>query len=237
MGRRMPPKLHDTNSPVLALVRVMTDRCAALGLEVETNPEALRHEEHRAADLFKALGTPIPSTPPLQLASRSFLIAGVYFVRLLELPGALEEEAADGVLASLRIAAAVDRSHMAAPFEHDLYYFLVGSAGTDEHVLWYRFAHRVARDEHACRKLVWLPSARPAEWVSSAQRFLTRTFLARPWRSGNSGDLPDLDLVRRIADRAKIQPPAVQAMISQALTHSSAEDIAAGLLDAVRDVQ
>jgi hypothetical protein len=67
----------------------------------------------------------------------------------------------------------------------DLNLFIVAPPGSSESPEWSDFAAQAERNEHVCRKLVWLPPEEAKHWKVSARTFCERTFLARPWMAQN----------------------------------------------------
>lgn len=226
------PAPAEPSSSLLMLSAALEARAGDLGLAVEANPKVLQEEEHQATLLFRALGANVDAPVRNDLVSRTYLLGNTFAVRLVDLPPAFAPESTEALLSMVRARAALDRSHLGAALEHDLYCFLVAPPGKDTDPEWYRLTHRVSRDERACRKLVWLPPAEASQREDSAQRFLLRTFLARPW--GRAEHLPDLDLVRRIADRAGLPSDTIQAMVAVASERQRGQDVIDALLALVR---
>lgn len=59
----------------------------------------------------------------------------------------------------------------------DIYLLFAGPWRSDHDAEWEALAGGIERDQRVCRKLVWLPD----EDGGNLERFLGRTFLARPW--------------------------------------------------------
>ena len=78
-----------------------------------------------------------------------------------------------------RNQATIARSWLGADAQ-DLHLFLIGPAHGRTSLWWRDLARQVESDDRVCRKLVWLPSATPT--LESAAEFLSRTFLAAPWK-------------------------------------------------------
>lgn len=69
-----------------------------------------------------------------------------------------------------------------------------GAAGDD--ATWHEFAALIEADDRVCRKVVWLP---PADSVrESAAEFLSRTFLASPWKATMVSEAAPLDSMSAI---------------------------------------
>lgn len=97
--------------------------------------------------------------------------------------GQLGEEADQAAvvdtLRRYRNQATIARSWLGADAQ-DLQLFLIGPAHAGTSLWWRDIARQVESDDRVCRKLVWLPSAAPT--LESAAEFLSRTFLAAPWK-------------------------------------------------------
>jgi hypothetical protein len=105
----------------------------------------------------------------------------------------------------------------------NLQLFLIGppgSAGSDE---WMDLAESIQADDRVCRKLVWLPEPDPTP--ASAQLFLGRTFLARPWAGLGKQAVPRLDQLssivlppgwREVLEDDELEPDALVARIVEA---------------------
>ena len=79
-----------------------------------------------------------------------------------------------------RNQATIARSWLGANAQ-DLQLFLVGPLGSANDARWRDTALQIEADDRVCRKLVWLPTSEPT--VDGALLFLSRTFLATPWRN------------------------------------------------------
>lgn len=89
-----------------------------------------------------------------------------------------------------RNQATIARSWLGADAQ-DLQLFLIGPAHGATSPSWRDIARQIESDDRVCRKLVWLPGATLT--VEAAAEFLSRTFLATPWKrlSGESAQRLD----------------------------------------------
>lgn len=97
--------------------------------------------------------------------------------------------------------AAITRSWLPSETSEDLNLFFVGPAGSDLMKEWREMAARIERDERVCRKLVWLPPTQVGEQKPSLDEFLSRTFLARPWKDAEGPSEGDIDRLSSLGER------------------------------------
>lgn len=142
---------------------------------------------------------PLVTEDDVPAAARPIVI-GHHYVLLGELDSDPEPKAVRAQLRRYHNRLALDRSFL-GPAAEDLLLILVGPGGSADDETWQERRAAVERDAFVCRKLVWLPPEDDAP--ADAEAFLSRTFLARPWRAAagaTEGDA-DLDRMARIAER------------------------------------
>lgn len=112
--------------------------------------------------------------------------------------------------------AIVARSYLTNAQVVDLHVFFVAEpdASDDE---WRKYVDVIERDESVCRKLVW---TRTTTVSQSFERFVQRTFLARPW-DGETGetDVPldqNVSLVQHVLESHGLSPSAASEWIAAA---------------------
>lgn len=99
-------------------------------------------------------------------------------------------EAVRDSLRRYRNQATIARSWLGADAAN-LQLFLATPPGSAGDAAWQELAALIEADDRVCRKLVWLLHADSVQ--SSAEEFLTRTFLASPWSAAVKSDAPRLD--------------------------------------------
>ena len=97
--------------------------------------------------------------------------------------------------------AAIARLWLPAETSEDLNLYLVGPSGSDTRMQWRDIAAEIERDERVCRKLVWLPPVTASEQEDSLAHFLSRTFLARPWKDTGAPGEHDIDRLRNLGSK------------------------------------
>jgi hypothetical protein len=95
-----------------------------------------------------------------------------------ELSGSPRRRSAEEKIRRYRNQATIARSWLGSEAPN-LQLFLVGPPGALSDPRWRQLAAEIEADDRVCRKLVWLYDQEPS--IADAQRFLERTFVARPW--------------------------------------------------------
>tara|TARA_R110002020_G_scaffold993_6_gene4939 strand:- start:7913 stop:8551 length:639 start_codon:yes stop_codon:yes gene_type:complete len=95
-----------------------------------------------------------------------------------ELSGTALRASIEPQLRRYRNQTVIARSWLAAEAPN-LQLFLIGPPGSYSRSDWRQLAGEIEADDRTCRKLVWLFDQAPT--LDDAERFLARTFVARPW--------------------------------------------------------
>jgi len=179
------------DNPTIALVQMLEEIATSLSMRWERNPDALTNPVSRATEVSKVTST---QSKAVQVSSPEEQTAGVfvdfYAVLISDLPTetsstrvTIEDLQSKLVLQQRRAAIAL--TWLPSSMRSDLNLFIVAPAGSSDSTEWSDFAAQAERNEHVCRKLVWLPPADSKQWKVSARNFCERTFLARPWIAQN----------------------------------------------------
>lgn len=168
-----------------ALVEAMAARAGELGLTVTKDPAHMLERRLPAEALAQPLAqdaVPVDIDPDYLPDILRAMTAGYHAVLLGWLGDTADPAAVQERLRRYHYQALIARSWLGAKGE-DLQLFLVGPAGADAKPEWRRVAHQIERNERVCRKVVWLPPA-DGSIEASLAFFLSRTYLARPWKGG-----------------------------------------------------
>lgn len=161
------------------------------------------------------------------------IVIGHHYVLLGELDCDPEPNAVRALLRRYHNRLALDRSFL-GPAAEDLLLILVAPGGSDVDKAWQERRATVERDAFVCRKLVWLPPEENAE--AATEKFLSRTFLSRPWRAEAGATEGDLDRMARIAERITaegLSPDEAARWVAVLSAPADDTDILESLVDAL----
>lgn len=178
-------------TPTVALVQILEEIATSLNMRWERNPDALTNPLSRAAEVSQVTITERKAATGSTSVERT---AGVFVdfhsVLISDLPS--ETTSTRVTIDDLQLKlvgqqrrAAIALTWLPASMRSDLNLFIVAPPGSSDSPEWSDFAAQAERNEHVCRKLVWLPPADSKQWKVSARNFCERTFLARPWLAQN----------------------------------------------------
>gem|GEM_PF-3892882 len=122
------------------------------------------------------------------------------------LVGILAEPSSAAALPYLRCAAVVQQSLGSKSV--DMLVLLIGPNGSSRDAKWISAAASIEDDDRICRKLVWLPDS---DVTASAERLLTRSPFARPWRGAHPIDAQAEAIDRLISDEDDLDDIALRA--------------------------
>ncbi|MFA7429565.1 MAG: hypothetical protein WCZ23_05385 [Rhodospirillaceae bacterium] len=164
------------------------------------------------------------------------LVVGYHCLLLGDLGEDPDPEACRQVLIRYLNKAALDRSFL-GPMGDDLLLILVGPPGSHDHETWWERQQVIERDARVCRKLVWLPPAKPESMDASAADFLGRTFLARPFKD-TADNTTELDRLAKLAEHivpAGLTAGEAQVWIELLSNPDPADDLLKSLVDALEE--
>lgn len=133
--------------------------------------------------------------------------------------GMLTEPEAVAALPFIRCAAAAQLT--LGPKSVDMLVMLIGPDGSSDKTEWARAAAAIEDDSRICRKIVWLPNCNLAE---SAEKFVTRSPFARPWRGATVMESQVTTLDALIGDDDALDTLAFKAESSGASAREFLED-------------
>lgn len=196
------------------LLKMLSDRLIArasdLQLQFQERPSALHETRMRSAG-FVGIDDDAAPDASLPQEAESYII-GHHAILLGKLEGSLVD--AEKQWNRFLNQAAIARSWLPANVSEDLNLFFVGPSDGNALESWRELAAEIERDDRVCRKLVWLPPASTGELESSLNRFLSRTFLARPWSEAGAPGEHEIDRLRNLGSKLE----------SDAATHSTVEE-------------
>lgn len=226
-------------SEVRTLANAITGAASLLGILVEERPDLLERKRLMAETLAQAFdGDASPADAAVPLPEDGVaLVIGYHAVLIGSLGDDPERMAVMDRLRRWHNQAVVARSWLGWQGE-DLQVFLAGPPGSADSETWRAAASEIERNERVCRKLVWLPPATAAQWPSSLERFMQRSFLARPWKGLLPPEQEALDrmahLFRGLAREGLAEPTAKRWLDLLARDEIDREDLAEGLVAALR---
>jgi hypothetical protein len=124
---------------------------------------------------------------------RRGLTIGRHSIVLGLLPGTVDHAALAESIRQHRNQCVVARAALPPNAVLDLLLVLVGPRGSEGKDSWRAEALAVERDDRVARKLVWLRPDDPNADANSFDAFVRRTFLARPWETGDRFSVASLD--------------------------------------------
>lgn len=175
----------------------LSARADSLQLKTEKQPTVMHKTRMRGATWTGAKNSELPDADLPKDADS--LIIGNHAVLIGDLGSDIID--AQSQWHRFMNQAAIARSWLPPETSEDLNLFFVGPDGSDEMKEWREIAARIERDERVCRKLVWLPPAEISDQQSSVNQFLTRTFLARPWKDAEGPSERDIDRLSSLGER------------------------------------
>jgi hypothetical protein len=175
----------------------LSARADSLGLTTEKHPSVMHKTRMRAAAWADANEGDLPDADLPKYADSLFI--GNHAVLLGDLGVDIMD--AQSQWHRFMNQAAIARSWLPSEASEDLNLFFVGPVGSDVLKEWRDIAARIERDDRVCRKLVWLPPTQAGEQKLSLDQFLSRTFLARPWKDAEGPSQGELDQLSSLGER------------------------------------
>lgn len=185
-------------TPIYVLGERTRARASQLGAEFRDSPPELQHNVPAIIEIANSLELDINSKHVEFPGGLTATIGVPYALRIVPLPPQNDRETINEFLDKLHLRLAIDRGHLRPEFRDDLYVFCVGHEGSESDAYWESIAMRLESDEQICRKSIWLPPLEQTLWSKSADDFLERTFLGRPWMQSLSGSPTELDPLGRL---------------------------------------
>lgn len=161
------------------LVAVLAEAATGIGATVAEAPAYLKGDRFNSEILSDAIsggalrrqGSDLPQ-------SVEGLVLDGFPVLIGALTGPPNQAAVSTQLRRYRNQATIARSWLGTEGPN-LHLFLAGPTGAFSEPEWRQLAAEIEADDRVCRKLIWLFNDAPTS--DSAEHFLNRTFLARPW--------------------------------------------------------
>lgn len=174
--------MTETKNVERAIARCLEEAAKSLQWVVEIEPYQLG----RSSFAFSHQGT--NDTEDDQWP-RCGLFIGDFAVLIGSLGGD-PDDALDVALEAHLERAAISRSYLDPRRKENLLLFLVGYPSESPRAVqsprWSDVKYQIERDERVCRKMVFLTPNEPSLLDVEIDRFLARTFLARPWQKSDS---------------------------------------------------